>query len=61
MNMFIICLQNLFESQQTAIRTQGSANVDKLMPPIAGSLKWSKTLKARVEHPIQCFKNLDHP
>ncbi|KAL4135288.1 hypothetical protein QTP88_006906 [Uroleucon formosanum] len=59
-NEVTIC-KNLFESQQIAIRTQGSANVDKLMPPIAGSLKWSKTLKARVEHPIQCFKNLDHP
>lgn len=57
----MICLQNLFENQQIAIKTQGVANVDKLMPPIAGSLKWSKTLKARVEHPIQCFKNLDHP
>jgi len=57
----MIFLQNLFESQLISIRNKGSVNVDKLMPPIAGTLKWSKTLKARVEHPIQCFKNLDHP
>jgi len=61
MMVMIICLQNMFESQQIAIKTQGTAIVDKLMPPIAGSLKWSKSLKARIEHPIQCFKNLDHP
>jgi hypothetical protein len=39
----------------------GVADIDDLMPPIAGFLKWSKSLKARVEHPIQCFKSLDHP
>jgi len=57
----MICLQNLFESQRMAIKTQGSAVIDKLMPPIAGTLKWSKSLRVRFEHPMQCFKNLDHP
>lgn len=51
----------MLETQQIAIETQGLAIVDKLMPPIAGFIKWSKSLKARIEHPIQCFKNLDHP
>lgn len=51
----------MLENQKLAIQTHGSAVVDKLMPPIAGFLKWSKSLKARVEHPTQCFKNLDHP
>lgn len=51
----------MLETQQLAIKSKGSAIVDKLMPPIAGFLKWSKSLKARVECPTQCFRNLDHP
>lgn len=56
-----VCVQTLFENQQIAYRTNGLAIVDKLMPPIAGYFKWSSSLKARIEHPIQCFKSLDHP
>lgn len=60
MNCFSF-LKSLLDDQLEAFRAQGFSTVDKLMPPVAGSLKWSKSLKARVEHPIQCFNALDHP
>ncbi|XP_050527559.1 dynein beta chain, ciliary isoform X2 [Daktulosphaira vitifoliae] len=54
-------LFNLFVTQKEAIETQRIFIVDKLMPPVAGFLKWSHSLKTRVQHPVNSFKNLDHP
>lgn len=53
--------QELLEDQMNNFRKYGQFIVDKYMPPVAGSLKWTHQLRERITIPMTCFKSLQHP
>ncbi|GLV39552.1 Dynein heavy chain at 93AB [Carabus blaptoides fortunei] len=53
--------QELFKDQMNNFRNYGQFIVDKYMPPVAGSLKWTHQLRQRITIPMSCFKSLQHP
>ncbi|KAF5277248.1 hypothetical protein FQR65_LT00356 [Abscondita terminalis] len=67
-NKYVKILQMLEEEMHTAQvinfsnhTTYGHFDLDKYMPPIAGSLRWTHNLRERILAPIQNFKALQHP
>lgn len=42
-------------------RKYGEFVVDKYMPPVSGSLRWTNNLYERIKTPIENFKALQDP
>ncbi|XP_022915026.2 dynein beta chain, ciliary isoform X1 [Onthophagus taurus] len=51
----------LFREQLKHKRKHGEFVVDKYMPPVSGSLRWTRNLRLRILSPIEQFKKLQHP
>ena len=54
-------LQILFEEQLHHKELHGHFRVDKYMPPVSGSLRWTKTLYQRTNNYVLFFSSLQHP
>ena len=54
--------KHIFDDHMAATEASGGhPPLNKNMPEIAGSMKWSQQLKARIAHPMACFKHFEHP
>ena len=51
----------IYTKQMTRISQKGKPNVDRNMPCMAGQLKWSQELKAKMSFSVKKFKELNHP
>lgn len=51
----------LFEEQIIYKKKYGHFELDKCMPPVTGTLRWTYNLRERVMQPIKNFKALQHP
>ncbi|VEN40996.1 unnamed protein product, partial [Callosobruchus maculatus] len=54
-------VMNIFEEQMQHKQKTGQYILDKYMPPVAGTLRWTNNLSARLTAPLQSFKALQHP
>nr|CAI5851783.1 unnamed protein product [Callosobruchus analis] len=54
-------VMNTFEQQMQHKQKTGQYVLDKYMPPVAGTLRWTNNLSARLAAPLQSFKALQHP
>ncbi|EFA11309.2 dynein beta chain, ciliary [Tribolium castaneum] len=51
----------LFQEQMLHKEKHGQFILDKYMPPVAGSLRWTLNLCTRLASPLESFKSLQHP
>ncbi|XP_031336595.1 dynein beta chain, ciliary isoform X1 [Photinus pyralis] len=51
----------LVQEQMVHKEKNGHFRLDKYMPPVAGSLRWTHNLRERISAPILSFKALQHP
>ena len=52
--------KTIFDRQMRIKDEQGSIQVDRNMPKVAGSLMWAEELKQRYTHPMEQFRTLDN-
>ncbi|KAG5897820.1 hypothetical protein JTB14_011820 [Gonioctena quinquepunctata] len=51
----------IFEEQMLCKERNGQFMLDKYMPPVAGTLRWSRNLCSRLAGSLKPFKSLQHP
>lgn len=47
--------------QMQYLQKHGHMQVYKLLPPVAGAMKWTEQLRSRIKEPVSCFRQLEHP
>lgn len=51
----------IFDKQMDIEQDEGTLPVNKNMPPVSGSLKWSNEVRERITKPMQALKlSLNH-